>query len=353
MKHICKSLRRNILIGVGSFCLVAAPQVWAQGNVTARASLDSTYVIIGSPTTIHLEVTTPEGVAVQFPQLRKSIAAQDEDQTFQLDISNVTETDTVRNGRSVTLTRDVEVYAFDSATLYVPPFPFVTAPGDTAWTNALALKVIVPFDVEVDPQKYCDIKEPLKPDFVWTDYVGWVLWPLLALLLVAAVVYYLVYYRPRHRHEKAMAPKPEVVLPPHEVALAALQALEAKKLWQEGHVKPYYTELTDILRVYMDGRFKVSTMEQTSDEILQTMRLADGITNSSLQNLRQVLQLADLVKFARLEPLADENQLSLVNAKMFISQTVEVKTVDTTAAITDVPGAEEQDESETSKTEAQ
>jgi hypothetical protein len=60
------------------------------------------------------------------------------------------------------------------------------------------------------------------------------------------------------------------------------------------------------------------------------------------------------VKFARLEPLADENQLSLVNAKMFISQTVEVKSVDTTAAITDVPGAEEQqDEPEPSKTEAQ
>jgi hypothetical protein len=355
MKHICNSLRRNILIGAGSLCLMAAaPQTWAQGRVTAKASLDSTYVIIGSPTTIHLEVTAPEGVGVQFPQLRKSIAAQDGDETFQLEISGVTATDTVRQGQSLTLSRDVEVYAFDSATLYLPPFPFVTAPGDTAWTNALALKVIVPFDVEVDPQKYCDIKAPLKPDFVWTDYLGWVLWPLLALLVVAAAVYYFVYYRPRHRREHVEAPKPKVVLPPHEVALAALQALESKKLWQEGHVKRYYTELTDILRAYMDGRFRVSTMEQTSDEILQTMRLTDGITNSSLQNLRQVLQLADLVKFARLEPLADENQLSLVNAKMFISQTVEVKSVDTTAAITDVPGAEEQqDEPEPSKTEAQ
>jgi hypothetical protein len=338
---------------VGGLFLVAAPQVRAQGGVTARASLDSTYVIIGSPTTIHLEVTAPEGVAVQFPQLRKAIAAQDEDQSFQLDISNVTEIDTVQSGLSLTLKRDVEVYAFDSATLYVPPFPFVVAPGDTAWTNALALKVIVPFDVEVDPEKYCDIKAPLKPEFVWMDYVGWVLWPLLALVVVAAVVYYFVYYRPRHHRERIETPKPAVVLPPHEVALAALQALESKKLWQEGHVKRYYTELTDILRAYMDGRFKVSTMEQTSDEILQTMRLTDGITNSSLQNLRQVLQLSDLVKFARLKPLADENQLSLVNAKMFISQTVEVKTVDTTAAITDVPGAEEQPESETSKTEAQ
>jgi hypothetical protein len=129
-------------------------------------------------------------------------------------------------------------------------------------------------------------------------------------------------------------------LPPHEVALEALKVLEEKQLWQDGHFKRYYTELTDILRTYMDGRFKVSTLEKTSDEILRTMRLTDGITNSSLQNLRQVLELADLVKFARFKPLPDENQLSLMNAKMFVSQTVEVKSVDTTPAITDVPGAD-------------
>jgi hypothetical protein len=340
-------LFRNILVG-GALLLAAAPQAWAQGQVTARASLDSTYVIIGSPTTIHLEVTAPEGVQVAFPPLRQSIAAQDDDQTFQLEITNITDADTVRNGSALTVTRDVEVYAFDSATLYVPPMPFVVA-GDTAWTNALALKVVVPFDVEVDPQKYCDIKAPMKPDFVWTDYLGWVLWPLLALLVIGAGVYYFVYYRPRHRHERRVEAKPAVVIPPHEAALTALQQLETKHLWQEGHFKRYYTELTDILRVYMDRRFRVSTMEQTSDEILQTMRLTDGITNSSLHNLQQVLQLADLVKFARFKPMPDENQLSLMNAKMFISQTVEVKSVDTTAAITDVPGAEP----ETPKTQEQ
>jgi hypothetical protein len=338
-----KNPRRNILFTTlalaGGLLTAAAPEAWAQSGVTARASLDSTYVIIGSPTTIHLEVIAPEGTTVAFPDLRKGVAAMDEDKTFTLEVSDFATPDTVRSGSAVTLTSDVEVYAFDSATLYIPPFDFVVG-GDTVSTNALALKVVVPFDVEVDPQKFCDIKAPIKPDFVLMDYVGWVLWPLLGLLIVGGLIYYFVYYRPRHRREKAEPAKPAVVLPPHEVALEALKVLEEKQLWQDGHFKRYYTELTDILRTYMDGRFKVSTLEKTSDEILRTMRLTDGITNSSLQNLRQVLELADLVKFARFKPLPDENQLSLMNAKMFVSQTVEVKSVDTTPAITDVPGAD-------------
>lgn len=334
---------KNILLKIAlGACLltVGSAPVWAQSSASARASIDSTYVIIGSPTTIHLEVTLPEGTPLVLPKLQPSIVAMDEDQTFQLEVSSVSEPDTVRTGSGnlITLRRDVEVFAFDSATLYIPPFDFV-AGTDTISTNALALKVVVPFDVEVDPQKFCDIKEPIKPDFVWTDYLWWVLGPLAALLVVGALIYWFAYYLPRHRKVKVEEKAPEVLLPPHEEAMQALQALEARKLWQDGHYKRYYTGLTDILRNYIDRRFSVSTLEKTSDEILRQMRVTDGITTSSLQNLRQVLQLADLVKFARYAPLADENQLSLMNAKMFISQTVEVKSVDTTPAITDVPDA--------------
>ncbi len=332
MKRDMCNLWKTALCGL----LLCATPVWAQ-KATVRASLDSTYVIIGSPTTIHLEASAPEGVTVQFPQLRQAIDVMDGEQHYQLEISNLSAVDTTRTAGSnvLTLRQEVEVYAFDSATMYIPPFLFVDG-TDTLATQSLALKVVVPFEVELDPQKYFDIKAPIKPEFVWMDYLAWVLYPLFALLVLAAAWYYFFVYRRKHRRGAQPVVPVTPPLPPHEAAMLALQALDEKQLWQHGFEKRYYTELTDILRAYIEARFELPAMEKTSDEILREMRQAEGSTTSSLQNLRQVLQLADLVKFARWTPAAEDNQLSFMNARMFVSQTVEVKSVDTTPAVADL-----------------
>ncbi len=291
---------------------------------SVKVALDSTYVIIGMPTTIHLEATVPEGQDIKFPDIKGKggVVAYDDSLSFLLELGNeMPKIDTLHaSGGVMTLKTDVEVFAFDSATLFIPPFEFVTA-GDTLTTNSLALRVVVPFDsIEVDPAKFADIKTVIDPEFVLMDYIWWVLLPLIIILLIVASYFGYGYYQ-KHKTEKPVEVKEEEKLPAHVIAMNALEALADKKLWQSGQDKQYQTELTDILRQYIEDRFRVNAMEKTSDEILDELYELAEQQKSSLKNLRQVLELADLVKFAKYKPLPDENQLSFMNAKMFVEQT--------------------------------
>lgn len=291
---------------------------------TVKVALDSTYVIIGMPTTIHLEATVQDGQNVVFPDVLKrgGVVAYDDSLQFLLELGNdlpTIDTVAVKNGL-MTLKEDINVFAFDSATLYIPPFDFISG-GDTISTNSLALRVVVPFDsIEVDPAKFVDIKTVIEPEFVFMDYIWWILTPLIIILLIVAAYYGYKYYL-AHKQETPVIVKEEKKLPAHVIAMGALDALAQKKLWQSGQDKQYQTELTDILRQYIEDRFYVNALEKTTDEILDGLYELAEQQKSSLQNLKQILQLADLVKFAKYKPLADENQLSFMNAKMFVEQT--------------------------------
>ncbi|MBL7893041.1 MAG: hypothetical protein JNL63_10450, partial [Bacteroidia bacterium] len=93
-----------------------------------------------------------------------------------------------------------------------------------------------------------------------------------------------------------------------------------EKLWQEGKVKQYHSRLTDILRLYIEARFKIPALEQTSDEIMSNFRSV-LIDEESKKKIKQVFLVADLVKFAKEQPLPSENELSLTNAFDFVNGT--------------------------------
>ena len=295
----------------------------AQSKPNVKVALDSTYVIIGMPTTIHLEATVSKDQDIKFPDLIRNggVVAYDDSLRFLLEFGDeLPKIDTIDNGNGIkTLKEDLNVFAFDSATLYIPPFDFVYG-SDTLSTNSLALKVIVPFDsIEVDPSKFADIKTVIDPEFVFMDYILWIVIPVLLIALLVSAFYGYNYYKKHRRKDNVVVQK--VKVPAHITAMNALEELDKKKLWQSGHDKLFQTELTDILRQYIEERFEVNALEKTTDEILEELYELAEQQKSSLQNLKQILQLADLVKFAKYKPLADENQLSFVNAKMFIEQT--------------------------------
>ena len=301
--------------------------------------MDSTYVTFGCPMTFHLKAVVPEGQQIAFPQdvmRRGGIVAYDDTLQFllELDTFSPLKVDTVQqSGGMVTLAEDVTVFAFDSATLYIPPFDFVTSQGDTLQTNSLALKVFVPFDnVEIDPQKFCAMKDVEDPEFVFLDYIWYFIIPLLIIALAVAAWLGWRYYK-RHKKDVPIAMPKAKPLPPHVVAMQALDTLAEKKLWQSGKNKQFHTELTDILRRYIEDRFNVPAMEKTTDEILDELYELAQSQKASLVNLKQVLTMADLVKFAKYEPYADENQLSFMNSKMFVEQTKVEET--TTATLSD------------------
>ena len=226
----------------------------------------------------------------------------------------------IENNRLV-IKQDLLITSFDSALYLLPPLKVIDG-VDTVYSNQVALKVsTLPVNAE-NPEEYFDIKQVWKPPFVWADYLPILLGILLILLLAAAAWY----GWKRWKEQKSLIPfkKEEPKLPPHEQAIKELDAIREQKLWQQGLSKAYYTQITETLRRYIDGRFGINAMEMTSGEILDLIRQNDE-AKPLYENLRQILSLADFVKFAKMNPLPDENDLSLANAYRFVEQTKPVE----------------------------
>lgn len=148
----------------------------------------------------------------------------------------------------------------------------------------------------------------------WQDYRPWVLGGMGVLLLIAVLLGGLYALSKRQRSEA------EEVLHPvdhHALALRRLDDLARRKLWQNDRTKDHYLELSNILRTYVEGRFHVPALESTSEEIDRDLDLEAGLKNKLLE----VLRLADLAKFAKYRPHADENQRTLKRATDFVTHT--------------------------------
>ena len=173
--------------------------------------------------------------------------------------------------------------------------------------------------VNVDkPEEFYDIKNIWKAPFVLADYYPWIFGILIALFLICVVGYILQ----RIRNRKPLLPfsKPVPKLPPHEQAVKELDDIKQQKLWQQGRSKDYYTQITETLRRYLVDRFGIQAMEMTSAEILDIVR-KDADAGAVYNSLKQIMELSDFVKFAKMNPLPDENERSLMNAYLFVSQT--------------------------------
>lgn len=315
---------KNILL----LCLLCTVSfsLYAQ-KPTVRATIQPSDILIGEQAVIDIEVISPKGRNIQFPVYADTLVTG-------IEVLRMLPPDTTLN-EVMTIHQQYIVTSFDS-TLYHIPYMLVVADNDTLKTNDFGLKVSAPQlsdstlayleklkNNETDSIDFVrlnisDIKPIQKPEFVWQDYLEYIYIPLLIILLLALIglgVYFLL-----RKKKKGYYFTPKIELPPHIVALEGLDKLKASKLWQKGLEKEYYTELTDILRNYIDRRFSIDAPEMVSEDIIEAVHLATD-TKSATDGLAQVLKLADLVKFAKYTPFANENDLSLVNSYLFVNQT--------------------------------
>jgi len=134
-------------------------------------------------------------------------------------------------------------------------------------------------------------------------------------------LFYFIIYRRLKNRKQIKVEEPKVKIPPHVIAFRDLENIKNLKLWQEGKTKEYYTAITDTIRIYIEGRYNISAMELTSDEIMAIMK-SQVIDNVSKEKLKQILALADYVKFAKAQPIDVENELTLNNAFDFVKGTL-------------------------------
>lgn len=295
--------------------LVVTFQVSAQ-SFSVEAIPDTNKLMIGEQVKVNLRVTyrvDNGAVNVVFPTLYDTI------NEF-VEIVSKSRIDTVIPDKSDPYRfyqeQNIVLTSFDSGYYVVPPFQFVIN-NDTVETEAFLLEVNT---LEVDTtQGIFDIKQPISEPFSFLDWLKENWWWMVAILVLAVAIYLLVRYL-KNRKPKEVVEEIIPIIPYHVIALEKLEKLKQEQLWQKGKVKLYHSHISEILRDYLEHRYQINALEETTAEIIYGLRL-QLISSEQMNKLTQTLTLADLVKFAKEQPLPLENEQSLIFAIAFIEAT--------------------------------
>ena len=270
-------------------------------RLTAHAHADSASYLVGDYINIRVDLLHPRGATLR-TGLGDSVGG-----FLVLQRNPVTPTS------DTTSTTGFVVSKYDSGLATFPPVDFlVTVPGDTAVrtvsTNPVVLTVRT---VAVDTSKDIrDLKPPLSIPLTLAEMLTWG-----GIGLAAAVLGFLL-WRYLKRRKARRAARDAGYVPParpaHEIAFEQLALLKEKKLWQQGLVKQYYSEATEIFRRYLENRYTLQAMEETTDEIIAGLRKL-RFPEPMLETADRILRRADLVKFAKFEPgIADHEEMITV-----------------------------------------
>ena len=276
-------------------------------QVTVEATIDSLQLLIGEQAKIKLQVSMDANQKLRLPLLRDTLVRGD-----------VAKPDTqlLNDNKRWLVSQEYTVTSFDSALYYLPPFEVLV--NDKAYrSKALALKVYsIPVDT-LHPDQFFGPKSIQEVPLTWEDLAPMVYSILLLIALGVVTAFFIIRYRDNKPIIKIIKVEPK--LPPHLAAMKKIETIKADKVAKREDPKAYYTELTDVIRIYIKERFGFNAMEMTSAEIIE--RLLEEKDKESIHDLKVMFETADLVKFAKYAPLMNENDMNLVNAVDFINQT--------------------------------
>ena len=194
---------------------------------------------------------------------------------------------------------------FDSGAYYIPSQQ-IFIKNRSYLTDSILINVAT-IAVDTTKQKIFTIKAIQSEPLIYDDFKPYIIWLILILLVITGIIYYLI------NRKKSLVTEEETIaaLPPFEEALEKLQELDNKLLWQNNEIKKYYSELTEIVRAYIEKELKVPALEITTHElidILSDFNEAKTIHTSreTIKKLNALLREADLVKFAKSTPLSHE-----------------------------------------------
>ena len=270
-------------------------------------------LMIGDQTAMHLSATQEANERVEMPVFGETL----QDGIEIIDRSAI-DTTTLPDGR-LQLSQELTLTSFKDSLFPVAPIAVVSGTA-TFFTDPMALNVIQPFEVD-SSLAITDIKDIEKAPIYWWGIIRWILLALAIIGLFVGAYYGVQWYRKHFLKEEEVI-EPELLRPADEVALEKLDEIKAQKIWKDGKVKEYQTELTDVVREYIGRRFDVQSTEKTSDETLRAMKPL--IDKELFAKLSKMLQLADLVKFAKWHTTPDENEQALSTAYEFVNETREV-----------------------------
>lgn len=291
-------------------------------EVTVTAKLDSTRIIIGDHLKMHISVTAPNQSNITIQPYEQWQLANCEIVEVKPLISNV-------KGEKTIYEQEAVLISFDTGIAAVAPIFVLVDTIPVAKTELLQFHVdSLPVFVDTT-LAFKDIKAPLDGEDIellpdekaksnWKKVL--LITVLILLVLGAAAYVYWKYVRTYLRNKKVAEVKHKLKENAGLVALNSLKSLKAKKLWQKGQVKDYYSELSEIIRTYIDSQWDVNAMEMVTAEIMEAIDNLD-VDDEQMKELNILLERADLVKYAKEQPIVEENEVSYKKACDFVKVT--------------------------------
>ena len=297
-------------------------------DITAKAYTDKQQYYIGDFITYNLSVTYGSNIKIFTPDYKDSL------NQFEI-ISTSVPKITKANGKTTVL-YSVTIARYDSAAIIVSRIPVYYAEGkDTAKVDSLpykgflskegVFKSIFANEVHVNisgiktSKEEGTLKDIKGPNEIPPDYLFWIIVCIISAGILYTAYYFIAKYY-KKRKEELLKNRPAVVIPPYQTALIKLNELEQKHLWQNGLIKEYHTDITEIIRKYFEGQFRLPALELTTSEIINL--LGKNEIFSRIKDLTfRFLSNADMVKFAKFVPMDHVNDEMMKQAKEIINTT--------------------------------
>lgn len=286
----------------------------AGAQVAVSAKLDSNTITIGDQVNLTISVSNSDGAIIYFPTSDNisngslEVVQQRYDTTFDgegktISFNQISTLTSFEDGADTIADLKVRCLLPDNSLVEISVDTLMLEVNDVEVDTTLAIK---------------DIAGIISVPYTFKEFLPWIL--LVLLIAIAAWLIYYIYKRLKDKKPILPVAKP-IVLVPEEKALSDLENLRVAGLWKNGQIKEYHTVLTDILRAYIEAKLGISAVEMTSDQILDNYSELRNMPIGSLEKLQQILTTADMVKFAKSEPLPNEHDRSMNYAVSFVQET--------------------------------
>lgn len=298
------------LAAVFAVCLwlALAPGVGAQGRPAVLAEVTPAEGTVGDALTYTATLTWPEGLQVLPPDPADRMG---DCHVLDRQVGDLA----IREGvQSLQVVLTIACYETGQLTLPAFEVRFTDPAGDSRVEKGPEVSVNIFRLLPEDAKEPRDIKGPEKlPPDLWTP-LG-----IAAGVGFAVLLFYLLLVLLRRRRKKALEQK--IQLPePYAYAVERFASGRLETALDDGDLEGFYTELTDIVREYLEGRYGVQALEMSTTEILRALR-KEPIDGFLLTDLRRLFEHADLSKFARIDPPPEAGREDLASGRDFVEKT--------------------------------
>lgn len=259
---------------------------------------------------VEYQIDYPENYQVEFPELPNEHAKFGE---FTVRSKNIAPAKlTTKNNLQQILTLRLSPFLAGDYEITQLAFKFTDAQKSisTIATEIFTIKIlpIIASD-ETAPQ----LREIIDIKNLPTNWRLWIM-----VIVVAIIILAILFYWWRQRKNKIIAP---IEIPPHLLALRAIDVLEKSDLLPRQQYKDFYAALSDILRRYIEQRFAICAPEQTTEEFLNALSVHHDFSTAHRQLLINFLSYCDLVKFAKHQPTLNDAHSAITSSREFINNT--------------------------------